>query len=353
MYTGKIKAEKNPLTVLAFISFFPVVASGPIQRGGNLIPQLQTSTRFDYDAATGGMKLFAWGLFKKLCVADRIALYVDHVYADSGSASGTALLLAAFLYSFQIYCDFSGYSDMAIGTARFLGFDVGKNFDHPYLSRSVGEFWRRWHISLSSWLRDYVYIPLGGSRCVVPRIYLNLLITFLVSGMWHGSSLHFVVWGLFLGGIVCIERATKNLRGKLTGKGWNVFFVILTFILITIGWIFFRAESVSKALLILKRSLLFGSEIVQLFVNSKNRFEAVRSLLMIPGGDFGGIKGMALLVLLLAVFAGASFVTRKKDGLTLLKEIPVVLRWTLYVFLCLFILLFFVESTTKFIYTGF
>ena len=163
VYKSKIEAQSLFDTAL-FISFFPCVSSGPIQRAENLFPQLQKIHRFDYESATDGLKLFAWGLFKKLCVADRIALYVDHVYADAGSAAGTALLLAAFLYSFQIYCDFSGYSDMAIGTARFLGFDVGKNFDHPYLSRSVGEFWRRWHISLSSWLRDYVYIPLGGSR---------------------------------------------------------------------------------------------------------------------------------------------------------------------------------------------
>ena len=198
-YTKKIPSEKSFLNVAIFISFFPIISSGPIQRAGNLIPQFQNARTFNYDNATDGMKLFAWGMFKKLCIADRIAVYVNYVYGNVNDGYGVAILLATVLYSFQIYCDFSGYSDMAIGIARYLGFDVGKNFDHPYLSKSVGEFWRRWHISLSSWLRDYVYIPLGGSRVALPRIYLNILITFLVSGIWHGSTWNFVIWGLLNG----------------------------------------------------------------------------------------------------------------------------------------------------------
>ena len=198
VYKGKMTAQSLFKTAL-FISFFPCITSGPIQRANNLIPQLEKIHRFDYDNATDGLKLFAWGLFKKLCIADRIALYVNFVYADIGNMSAFALLMATILYSFQIYADFSGYSDMATGIAKYLGFDIGKNFDHPYLSSSVGDFWRKWHISLSSWLKDYVYIPLGGSRVSLPRVYFNLLATFLVSGIWHGAGWNFVLWGLLHG----------------------------------------------------------------------------------------------------------------------------------------------------------
>ena len=215
VYRRKIAAERDPLMVALFVGFFPTIASGPIQRAPVLLPQLREIHRFDYDSATDGMRLFAWGMLKKLVIADRIAVYVDYVYGNIPGSRGPALLLATVLYSFQIYCDFSGYSDMAVGVARYFGFDAGRNFDHPYLSRSVGEFWRRWHISLSSWLRDYVYIPLGGSRVAPPRVYMNLMITFLVSGVWHGAGWTFVAWGLLHGAYQCAGRATRGAQERL------------------------------------------------------------------------------------------------------------------------------------------
>ena len=251
VYKKKIQAERNFLNVALFVSFFPVISSGPIQRAGNLITQLNQAHVFDYDDATDGLRLFAWGLFKKLCIADKLALYVNYVYGNVAEQHGLALLFATILYSFQIYCDFSGYSDMAIGVARYLGFDVEKNFDRPYLSQSVGEFWRRWHISLSSWLRDYVYIPLGGSRVALPRIYLNLMATFLVSGIWHGSTWNFVIWGALHGLFLCAERATKGARDKMKIPSWIN--VAVTFCLVAFAWIFFRAKNVSEAAVVVKK----------------------------------------------------------------------------------------------------
>ncbi len=250
-YTKKIESEKNPFYVALFISFFPTISSGPIQRAENLIPQLKTIHHFDYDNATDGMKVFAWGLFKKLCIADRIAIYVNYVFGNASENYGTAILLSTILYSFQIYCDFSGYSDMAIGVAKYMGFDVGKNFDHPYLSQSVGEFWRRWHISLSTWLRDYIYIPLGGSRVALSRIYSNLFITFLVSGLWHGTTWNFVIWGLLHGFYQCIGKAGKPVFDKFKLPSFIKIFI--TFCLITFAWIFFRADNLQTAELIISK----------------------------------------------------------------------------------------------------
>lgn len=230
-YKKKFPPEHNLLNTALFISFFPVISSGPLQRAEKLIPQFKGLRHFDYENATDGMKLFAWGMFKKLCIADRIAVYVNYIFGNVAEQYGVAVLFAAVLYSFQIYCDFSGYTDMAMGIARYLGFELDKNFDHPYLSKSTGEFWKRWHISLSSWLKDYVYIPLGGSRVALPRIYLNLIITFLVSGIWHGSTLNFVVWGLLHGIYLCIGRATRTVREKI--KVPSFIRIFITFCLIT------------------------------------------------------------------------------------------------------------------------
>ena len=338
VYTKKIEAEKNPLTVALFVSFFPVISSGPIQRSGNLIPQLKATHTFDYDNATDGMKLFAWGMFKKLCIADRIAVYVNFVYGNVSDSHSLALLLATALYSFQIYCDFSGYSDMAIGCAKFFGFDVGKNFDHPYLSKSVGEFWRRWHISLSSWLRDYVYIPLGGSRVALPRIYLNLIVTFLVSGIWHGSSWRFVAWGLLHGFFLCAERAAKPFLKKVNVSDACKIFV--TFCLVSFAWIFFRAEGFWTALRIVKKiahaplELLSFSDL-QKSVGIKN---AIRAMFSISAESCGNLKGMAKTVILLAALLASEIATFKTSGLELLRSKKADVRWIFYI-LCMLALL--------------
>lgn len=356
-YTKKIKSEKNLLNTALFISFFPVISSGPIQRAQNLIPQLKTIHHFDYDNATNGMKLFAWGMFKKLFVANRIAQYVDYAYANASETYATTLLLATILYSFQIYCDFSAYSDMAIGAARYMGFDTGKNFDHPYLSQSVGEFWKRWHISLSSWLRDYVYIPLGGSRVALPRIYANLLITFLVSGIWHGSTWSFVVWGLIHGLYQCIGRAAKPLLEKL--KFPSFVKILVTFCLVTFAWIFFRAENLSTATTIIKKFIEIPQDIADFFTlkGSIGLKESIKTLFSLNAESCGFIPGMLKILAPLFIFAVASIITYKKEGLVLVKKLPLVVRWILYINLVWVLFAFLLDSgssySTNFIYQNF
>lgn len=339
-YTKKIPSEKNFLNVALFISFFPIISSGPIQRAGNLIPQFLHIRNFNYDNATDGMKLFAWGMFKKLCIADRIAVYVNYVYGNVNDGYGLAILLATVLYSFQIYCDFSGYSDMAIGIARYLGFDVGKNFDHPYLSKSVGEFWRRWHISLSSWLRDYVYIPLGGSRVALPRIYLNILITFLVSGIWHGSTWNFVIWGLLHGIFQCIGRATKSFWEKI--KVPSFIRIFITFCLVTFAWIFFRSNNLHEAGIVISKITQVPQDISQFFVIKGNlgMKEALRTLFALNDGNFGGFSGMALLCLLMCAFLFCELITQKKDGLIFIKQKTGIIRWSIYIILIMSLICF-------------
>ena len=355
-YTKKIPIETNLLTAALFVSFFPTISSGPIQRAEKLLPQLKAAHHFDYNNATAGIKLFAWGMFKKLCIADKIAVYVNYVYGSAASAEqyGLALLLATVLYSFQIYCDFSGYSDMAIGISRYLGFDVGRNFDHPYLSKSVSEFWRRWHISLSSWLRDYVYIPLGGSRVALPRIYLNLIITFLVSGIWHGSGWNFIIWGLLHGLYQCAGRAMKPIAQRANIPAWLQVFV--TFCLVTFTWIFFRAENAQTAFAVIKqiaRIPLDAPAILSLhnFLGAK---EAIRSIFALDDNAFGGFIGMAELFIVMLPFILGSLVTQKTDGLKKLLPFPLVGRWLLYYAFVILLLLFFPTSmTSNFIYNQF
>ena len=353
-YTNKITPEKNPLIVATFISFFPTISSGPIQRAPTLIPQLKIVHHFDYYSATDGMKIFAWGLFKKLCVADRIALYVNYVYNNAFNQYGLALFFATILYSFQIYCDFSGYSDMAIGIARYLGFDVGKNFDHPYLSKSIGEFWRRWHISLSSWLRDYIYIPLGGSRVFLPRIYANLVITFLVSGIWHGAGWNFVVWGLIHGLYQCIGRVSKPFWEKI--KVPNTIKIFITFCLVTFAWIFFRTNSLEQAGIVIGKITRMPFEIIQFLKLSKENgvSEALHSMLSMTMKTGGAIKDTLKTICLLLIFIASSLATIKKPGIEIIRNKNVAIRWALYICL-IFVTMFYMSSSYSgnFIYQSF
>ena len=353
-YTKKIEAEHNFLNIALFISFFPVIASGPIQRPVNFIPQFSEVHKFEYESATEGLKLFTWGLFKKLWIADRIAQYVDYVYLNAGESYAPAVLLATIFYSFQIYYDFSGYSDMAIGVAKYCGFDVGKNFDHPYLSKSVSEFWRRWHISLSSWLRDYVYIPLGGSRCPLPRIYLNLILTFFVSGIWHGSTWNFVIWGLIHGLFQCAGRASKSFWEKLYIP--SILRIIVTFCLVTFAWIFFRAENLQTAGIIIQKITQIPQNLLQ-FSALKNELgttDAVRTMFSLIHAACGGVKGMALIIFLLFTEIICELITLKDTGFVWIKNKKLVIRWSLY-FIFLFVMLIFKISTvsSKFIYNNF
>jgi len=255
VYRKKIEPTKDIIAFFAFIAFFPQLVAGPIERATNLLPQFLTNRKFSYDQAVDGLRQMLWGLFKKVVVADLCAMYVNQVWATYDSQSASTLLLAAILFTFQIYGDFSGYSDIAIGTAKLFGIKLMRNFNNPYFSRDIAEFWRRWHISLTTWFRDYVYIPLGGSRVGKWKIIRNTFVIFLVSGIWHGANWTFLAWGayhalLFLPLILLSKnrKYTNQVAESRILPSWHETIQILcTFFLVVIGWIIFRAETISQA----------------------------------------------------------------------------------------------------------
>lgn len=247
VYHGRVKVEKNLLDYLLFVSFFPQVMSGPISKADELLPQIKNPHNFDYEQGKQGLKLLLWGMFIKLVIADRLGLFVDTVYANYIHYNGTTCFVASLFYTIQIYCDFAGYSLMAIGIAATLGFNLINNFKRPYLATSITDFWRRWHISLTRWLTQQVYIPLGGSRCSKFRTYWNIFVTFLVSGIWHGANWTFIVWGCMHGGLQIIEKALG--WQKYEGHNWAVkaIRICVTFLLVNFAWVFFRMPSVGDA----------------------------------------------------------------------------------------------------------
>ena len=214
IYRGKLEPTRNLIDYLAFVSFFPQLVAGPIERATNLLPQFTVKREFSRSEASEGGRQILWGFFKKLVIADRMAVGVDAVYDNLADASGVSLLLATIFFAFQIYCDFSAYSDIAIGTAKMFRINLMRNFAYPYFSQSVTEFWRRWHISLSTWFRDYVFIPLGGSRCWAPRVCFNLMVTFVLSGLWHGADWKFIVWGAINGAALVVEKVLMVQRPR-------------------------------------------------------------------------------------------------------------------------------------------
>ncbi len=260
IYRGVIKATPNLFAFSAFVSFFPQLVAGPIEKASTLIPQFQRARTFNYAIAVLGCKQILWGLFKKCVIADNCAVVSDAIFDHYESYSGSTLLLGALLFSFQIYGDFSGYTDIAIGTARLFGIALSRNFDYPYFSESISQFWRKWHISLSSWFRDYVYIPLGGNRMNRSRTILNILIVFVLSGLWHGASWNFLIWGALHGFFVSaslIFNTQKNkanpISPRIKDMVWVGFRVGSTFMLVSLLWIFFRAENLNSAFDILLR----------------------------------------------------------------------------------------------------
>lgn len=240
IYRKKIPVEYNPINVALFISFFPTLLSGPIERARNLLPQLRQKNDISWENITSGAGLFVWGLFKKVVIADRLAQYVNLAYLNPEEQSGSTLVVAAVFYSFQIYCDFCGYADMAIASGRILGFRIMQNFNFPYCVNTIKEFWRRWHISLTSWFTEYVYISMGGNRVIKPRWILNISAVFLLSGIWHGATWSFVLWG-------ALHAVYYFLEYYLGPKRPNSLYHLLIFILITIAWIFFRIEDIGSA----------------------------------------------------------------------------------------------------------
>lgn len=253
---GKLPAEKSIVDYALFVAFFPTVLSGPINRAPKLLPQFKSPKSFSYTAMKKGLLRFSVGAVKKLVLADTLGIFVNAVYADLSAHSGGVLALAAAAYSLQIYFDFSGYTDMALGSATILGFELGENFHAPYLVTRVKDFWKNWHISLTSWFRDYIYFPLGGSRVSKARTYFNVLIVFGISGLWHGADTSFIIWGLLNGLYQVLEQMVEPLRSRNKGPVISVLRCLLTFVLITAAWVFFRADTTGDALLIIKSILL-------------------------------------------------------------------------------------------------
>lgn len=273
VYRRKQKAEHKLGIYALYVMFYPQLVAGPIERPQNLIHQFYEPHHFEYDRIAEGLKLMLWGFFMKIVIADRLAIYVNTVYGNSLNHSGISLLLATIFFAFQIYCDFAGYSSIAIGAARVMGFNLMTNFNRPYFSTSVSEFWKRWHISLSSWFRDYMYISLGGNRVALPRWYFNLLFVFIVSGLWHGANWTFLVWGGLNGMYLIIALMTIRIRQRINHvimldrlPGAQRFFQgSMTFLLICFTWIFFRANSIQDSFIIVKKILSFSGP---LFIDS-------------------------------------------------------------------------------------
>lgn len=299
VYRGQIKAEKNLLRYALFVSFFPQLVAGPIERSTRLVEQVQKVHEFklwNYERITSGCATMLWGYFMKMVVADRLAILVDQVFANYTGYGATALILAAVFFAFQIYCDFASYSLIAIGSAKVMGFTLMENFNTPYFSRSVKEFWRRWHISLSSWFKDYLYIPLGGNRKGKIRTYINLMITFLASGLWHGASFSFVAWGGIHGMIQIIgdilkpyrEKALSILHVRTDSYSHKLLQCLITFFWVDLAWIFFRANSFTEAIAYIGRIAnnidpwsLFNGSIFTLGLSAVEFWVAIISLIIL------------------------------------------------------------------------
>lgn len=293
VYRKKCPPEPNLIRFGLFASFFPQLAAGPIGRAPQLLVQFSRPTRFDAGNIAAGLQLMIWGLFKKVVIADRLAIYVNQMYADPQGYSGATLLLASYLFAIQIYCDFSGYSDIAIGCAKVLGYDLMQNFNLPYFAANITEFWKRWHISLTSWFRDYLYIPLGGNRVSERRWILNIMAVFLISGLWHGASWTFVIWGALHGIYYFIEWLIKKLVPPRTGgdNHWvRAIKIVFMFQAVTFAWIFFRAATFTDAITVLRQIsgnfgiLYLGASQISTLIN----FGLIGLLLLV---DFGALWG--------------------------------------------------------------
>ena len=263
VYRGNQKAEKHFGIYSLYVMFYPQLVAGPIERPQNILHQMHAKYPFNYDLMTSGLKMILWGFFKKLVVADRLSIYVSSVYNNPDLHNGTSIVVASLFFAVQIYCDFSGYTDIAIGCAKTMGFDLMKNFNRPYFANNIQDFWRRWHISLSTWFRDYLYLPMGGSRVKTYRRYINLFTIFLVSGIWHGANYTYIIWGVLHGFYSVVYVAVKPYlpplpKNPFAAKIVNTLSILLTLVLVTFAWIFFRANTVADAFLLISRLKTFG-----------------------------------------------------------------------------------------------
>jgi alginate O-acetyltransferase complex protein AlgI len=348
VYRGRQQPERHLGIFALYVSFFPQLVAGPIERSTRLLPQFFERHGFDESRVTSGLRLMLWGFFKKVVIADRLAVYVNAVYGSPGDYGPGALLLATYFFAFQIYCDFSGYSDIAIGTARVMGYDLMQNFRRPYFARSIHEFWGRWHISLSTWFRDYLYIPLGGNRVAKWRWYLNLLTVFVVSGLWHGANWTFIVWGALHGFYLVFALLSTGVRDRLwsgsaealalsrpaRARVREMAAILSTFHLVLLAWIFFRANSVADAVLIVRNIVAW---------------EGTGAVILEPMSAFHLAVATASIFFLL----GAQILQSRVDVQDLLGRMPIVVRWGAYYALLIGMLAFGQFEETEFIYFQF
>lgn len=326
VYKGVTKVEHHFGKYAAFVSFFPQLVAGPIERSNNLLPQIRQKHTFEYEKAMQGVKLMCWGYYKKLVIADVLSEYVQKVFDNPYDYKGFSLVVASVFFALQIYCDFSGYSDIAIGTAKLFGIDLMKNFKSPYFSASIREFWSRWHISLSTWFRDYIYIPLGGNRVRIIRHYINLMVTFLISGLWHGANWTFVAWGGVHGVAQVIETV---FIGKKESK--NGFFRLIrtgvVFIFCTFAWIFFVSNSISDAFYVISNCMAgFTNPIAYLYVGF---------------ADLGLGKDMlAVLGFFILIMGVYDYISLKKDFVEWISLKNKVVQWIFYVVIALIVIFF-------------
>lgn len=333
VYYNRIKAETNFWDYALFVSFFPSVLSGPINKASLVLPQIKNLRKyFDYEKAVSGLKMLLWGMFMKVVVADRVALYADTVLSDYTHFTGMSSFVASICYTIQIYADFAGYSLMAIGVGKVLGFELTENFRRPYFAVSVTDFWHRWHISLSTWLKDYVYIPLGGSRCSKPRNYWNIFVTFLVSGIWHGASWTFIVWGI-LHGLFQITEKMLGQQGCQYGWFGKIVKIVVTFMLVNFAWIFFRMPTLKDAFGVIKRIFDFSLPLT----------------VYIHGFTATFFIGLSVAILLLKDIRDEFFPTNFK----LFESRYSIIRWASYFLIIVMILLCGVFGADQFIYANF
>lgn len=338
VYRGKVKPETHFGKFAAFISFFPQLVAGPIERTENLLPQIKEARTFDYDQATYGLKLISWGVFKKIVIADMAAMTVDNIYNSLTYYKGFALFGATIIFGLQIYCDFSGYSDIAIGSAKLLGINLMKNFNSPYFSCSIKEFWSRWHISLSTWFKDYVYIPLGGSnKNNRLKTCINLLITFLVSGLWHGANWTFVIWGLIHGMLRTLEYLFANVKKRKK----SILNMVIIFFLVSFAWIFFRAQSLDEAIYVIKYSFTGISNLKEYICRG------------IEDLDFNN-KILATYAISLSMLFAFDWISLKRDVIECIGKLSPMIRWTIYILFIWFVIFMApVKSSNEFVYFQF
>ena len=342
VYKKRIKPEKNIIDYSLFVGFFPLLVAGPIERATHLLPQIKTKRYFDYTNAVDGLRQILWGLFKKVVIADQCAQFANLTFNNPTDYSGSTLVLGAVFFAFQIYGDFSGYSDIAIGTARLFGIELLRNFNYPYFSRDIAEFWRRWHISLSTWFRDYLYIPLGGSQVSVWNKIRNIFIIFLVSGFWHGANWTFIIWGLlhalYIMPSIIFKTNRNNIdivaKGKIFPNFKDLFSVILTFSLTVFAWIFFRSETLSNAFEFI--SIIFS-----------------KSIFLLPDYDF--MKSALKICIPFLLFIAMEWLGREKkypiENIEYQFNKPA--RWLLYGFIIFLIGIYMQTEQTPFIYFNF